>query len=77
MNKTQIKRLKAQLKAKKAEIPKLEYDANFVGSCWESEKVGYAKGYASALEEVLKMTKPTNPTPKWVLLFEQLKKGQV
>jgi hypothetical protein len=54
MNKTQIKRFKAQLKAKKAEIPNLEYDANFVGSCWESEKVGYAKGYADALEEVLK-----------------------
>jgi hypothetical protein len=75
MNKTQLKRFNAQLKAKKEEIPTLEVGAKNAGSCWENEKLGYAKGYADALEEVLKTIKPKNPTPKWVLAVEKLKKG--
>jgi hypothetical protein len=75
MNKTQLKRFNAQLKAKKEEIPALVDNANYAGACWESEKVGYARGYVAALEEVLKTIKPKTPTPKWVLAVEKLKKG--
>jgi hypothetical protein len=75
MNKTQLKRFNAQLKAKKEEIPALVNNANYAGACWESEKVGYARGYVAALEEVLKVIKPVNKTPQWVLAVEKLKKG--
>lgn len=51
MNTAQIKKLIAQ---QKAEIPELEANADYVGSCWESEKLGYARGYVDALQEVLK-----------------------
>ena len=36
-----------------AQIPQLNKDAEDVGSCWQSEKLGYAKGYAQALKEIL------------------------
>lgn len=36
-----------------AEIPQLEKNAQDAGSCWQSEKLGYAKGYAQALKEIL------------------------
>jgi hypothetical protein len=36
-----------------AKIPDLEAGANAVGSCWDSEKLGYARGYIAALKEVL------------------------
>lgn len=36
-----------------AKIPDLEANANSVGSCWENEKLGYARGYISALKEIL------------------------
>jgi hypothetical protein len=36
-----------------AKIPELESNANAVGSCWESEKLGYARGYVYALKEIL------------------------
>ena len=36
-----------------AEIPQLEKNAQDAGSCWQSEKLGYAKGYAQALKEML------------------------
>jgi hypothetical protein len=35
------------------EIPELEKDAEFAGSCWSSEKLGFARGYIQALKEVL------------------------
>jgi hypothetical protein len=37
-----------------AEIPQLEKNANDVGSCWESEQLGFSKGYARALADILK-----------------------
>ena len=70
MNKAQIKKLIAQ---QKAEIPQLEYDATYVGSCWESEKLGYAKGYVDALEEILGKITPRKKTPQWILAVEKLK----
>jgi len=36
-----------------AEIFKLDKNASEAGSCWESEKLGFAKGYAQALTEIL------------------------
>ena len=50
----ELKKLMAQYKAEaEAEIPKLEKNAQDAGSCWQSEKLGHAKGYAKALEEIL------------------------
>jgi len=37
-----------------AEIPQLEKKANDVGSCWENEQLGFSKGYARALGDILK-----------------------
>jgi hypothetical protein len=36
-----------------AEIPQLEKNAQDAGCCWQSEKLGHAKGYAQALKEIL------------------------
>jgi hypothetical protein len=36
-----------------AEIPQLEKNAQDAGSCWQSEKLGFAKGYAHALRSIL------------------------
>ena len=50
----EFKKLMAQYKAEaEAQIPQLNKDAEDVGSCWQSEKLGYAKGYAQALKEIL------------------------
>ena len=50
----ELKKLMAQYKAEaEAQIPQLNKDAEDVGSCWQSEKLGYAKGYAQALKEIL------------------------
>ena len=50
----EFKELMAQYKAEaEAQIPQLNKDAEDVGSCWQSEKLGYAKGYAQALKEIL------------------------
>lgn len=50
----ELKKLMAQYKAEAEEqIPQLNKDAEDVGSCWQSEKLGYAKGYAQALKEIL------------------------
>jgi len=50
----ELKKLMAQYKAEaEAQIPQLNKDAEDVGSCWQSEKLGHAKGYAQALKEIL------------------------
>ena len=50
----ELKKLIVQYKAEaEAEIPKLNKDAEDVGSCWQSEKLGRAQGYAQALKEIL------------------------
>ena len=50
----ELKKLMAQYKAEaEAQIPQLEKNAQDVGSCWQSEKLGHAKGYAQALKEIL------------------------
>jgi hypothetical protein len=50
----ELKKLIVQYKAEaEAQIPQLNKDAEDVGSCWQSEKLGHAKGYAQALKEIL------------------------
>jgi len=50
----ELKKLMAQYKAEaEAQISQLNKDAEDVGSCWQSEKLGHAKGYAEALKEIL------------------------
>jgi hypothetical protein len=46
-----IQATQRQMTAKKC--PQLEKNAQDVGSCWQSEKLGHAKGYAQALKEIL------------------------
>ena len=50
ITKKQMLELIAEAEAK---IPDLEAGAEAVGSCWESEKVGYARGYIAAIKEIL------------------------
>ncbi|NBW16536.1 MAG: hypothetical protein EBR82_52020, partial [Caulobacteraceae bacterium] len=68
-------RIKKLIAAQKAEIPELEKDAEYVGGCWTSEKLGYARGYVDALEEILAKIKPKKKTPQWILAVERLKNG--
>jgi hypothetical protein len=50
----ELKKLMAQYKQEaEAEIPQLNKDAEDVGSCWQSERLGFAQGYAQALTEIL------------------------
>ena len=50
----ELKKLIVQYKAEsEAQIPQLNKDAEDVGSCWQSEKLGHAKGYDQALKEIL------------------------
>jgi len=50
----ELKKLIQQYKQEaEAEIFKLDKNASEAGSCWESEKLGFAKGYAQALTEIL------------------------
>ena len=54
----EIKKLMAQYKAEaEAKIPRLKTIADDAGSCSDSEELGYAKGYAKALEEMLAKVK--------------------
>jgi len=58
MNKKELKKLIEQYRQEAtAQIPQLEKNAQDVmrldGSCWQSEKLGHAKGYAQALKEIL------------------------
>ena len=58
MNKTQKPKfgksfILNKITIQKSEIPELERSADYAGSCWESEKLGFARGYIQALEEVL------------------------
>lgn len=54
MNKKELKKLMEQYRQEAtAQIPQLEKNAQDVGSCWQSEKLGHAKGYAKALTEIL------------------------
>lgn len=48
-------KIKKLIDQQNSKIPELEAGADYVGSCWESEKLGYARGYVDALQEVLKM----------------------
>jgi hypothetical protein len=68
-----ITRIKKLIADEKARIPDLVENANLHGACWESEKVGYARGYVDALEEVLKTIKPKKKTPQWILAVDKLK----
>ena len=50
----ELKKLMAQYKQEaEAEIPQLNKDAEDVGSCWQSVRLGFAQGYAQALTEIL------------------------
>ena len=50
----ELKKLMAQYKQEaEAEIPQLDKDADDVGSCWQSKRLGFAQGYAQALTEIL------------------------
>ena len=51
ITKKQMRELIAEAEAK---IPDLEAGAEAVGSCWESEKLGYARGYIAAIKEILR-----------------------
>ena len=54
MKTKELKKLIQQYKQEaEAEIFKLDKNASEAGSCWESEKLGFAKGYAQALTEIL------------------------
>ena len=58
MNIKEIKKLMVQYKAEaEAEIPRLKRIAKEAGSCSDSEELGYAKGYAKALEEMIAKVK--------------------
>jgi hypothetical protein len=46
-------KIKQWIEQTEKEIPELEKDAEFAGSCWSSEKLGFARGYIQALKEVL------------------------
>ena len=54
LTKTHIENL---ITIKKAFLPELEIGAESVGSCWESEKLGFARGYIHAMQEILKTAK--------------------
>jgi hypothetical protein len=45
---------------RKATVERLREDANSVGACWESEKLGFTLGYIRALEELLGKSNSTN-----------------
>jgi hypothetical protein len=50
----ELKKIMVQCKAEaEAEIPRLERIAKEAGPCSDSEGLGYAQGYAKALEEML------------------------
>lgn len=50
----ELKKLIVQYKQEaEAQIPQLNKDAEDVGSCWQSKKLGHAQGYAQALKEIL------------------------
>ena len=50
----ELKELMEQYKQEvEAQIPQLNKDAEDVGSCWQSEKLGHAQGYAQALREII------------------------
>lgn len=50
ITKAQIKKWIAK---QQAEIPELEANANYHGSCWVNEKLGWARGYIYAMKEIL------------------------
>ena len=51
----ELKKLMEQYKDEAvAEIPQLEKNAYAAGSCWENEQLGFSKGYARALADILK-----------------------
>ena len=51
----ELKKLMEQYKDEAvAKIPQLQEDSDYVGSCWESEKLGHARGYAQAMADILK-----------------------
>jgi hypothetical protein len=50
----ELKELMEQYKQEaEAQIPQLNKDAEDAGSCWQSEKLGHAQGYAQALREII------------------------
>ena len=58
MNIKEIKKLMVRYKAEaEAEIPRLKRIADDASPCSDSEELGYAKGYAKALEEMIAKVK--------------------
>jgi hypothetical protein len=68
-----ITRIKKLIADEKARIPNLAEIAISLGACSENERLGYARGYVDALEEVLKTIKPKKKTPQWILAVDKLK----
>jgi len=55
MTRTELIELMVQYQTEAVKkIPQLQEDSDYVGSCWESEKLGHAKGYAQAISDILK-----------------------
>jgi hypothetical protein len=51
----ELKKLMEQYKDEAvAKIPQIQEDSDYIGSCWESEKLGHARGYAQAMADMLK-----------------------
>ena len=48
-----LSEIKKKISERKKTIKSLKASADFVGSCWESQKLGYTEGYVQALEELL------------------------
>lgn len=46
-------KIKLWIQQTEKELPDLQAGADAVGSCWESEKLGFARGYIAALKEVI------------------------
>lgn len=45
--------IKNKISERKKTIASLKKNADLVGSCWESQKLGFTEGYIYALEELL------------------------
>jgi hypothetical protein len=50
INKSEIRK---RILERKKTVASLKENADFVGSCWESQKLGFTEGYIYALEELL------------------------
>jgi len=58
--KIKLSEIVKKISDRKATLNGLREDADSVGACWESEKLGFTLGYIRALEELLCKSKSTN-----------------